>query len=76
MIIYTIKKLSSLIFVILFCTYAYSLENKILIKIDNDIITLIDLKKEINYLTALNPNIKNLEKQNSKTINEFLLEKK
>ena len=62
MIIYTIKKLSSLIFVILFCTYAYSLENKILIKIDNDIITLIDLEKEINYLTALNPNIKNLEK--------------
>ena len=62
MIIYTIKKLSSFIFVIFFCTYAYSLENKILIKIDNDIITLIDLEKEINYLTALNPNIKNLEK--------------
>tara|TARA_A100001035_G_C27742926_1_gene482549 strand:- start:332 stop:1267 length:936 start_codon:yes stop_codon:yes gene_type:complete len=68
MIIYTIKKLSSFIFVILFCTYAYSLENKILIKIDNDIITLIDLEKEINYLTALNPNIKNLEKNRIRKI--------
>ena len=68
MIIYTIKKLSSFIFVIFFCTYAYSLENKILIKIDNDIITLIDLEKEINYLTALNPNIKNLEKNRIRKI--------
>ena len=38
-------------------------ENKILLKIDNDIVTTIDLKNEINYLTALNPNIKNLEKK-------------
>ncbi|WP_440656382.1 peptidylprolyl isomerase [Candidatus Pelagibacter sp. HIMB1509] len=63
MITYTIKKLSFLILIILFCSYANSLENKILLKIDNDIITSIDLEKEINYLTALNPNIKNLEKK-------------
>ena len=39
-----------------------SYENKILIKIDNDIITSIDLYNETNYLLALNKNLENLEK--------------
>lgn len=39
-----------------------SYENKILIKIDNDIITSIDLYNESNYLLALNKNLENLEK--------------
>lgn len=38
-----------------------SYENKILIKIDNDIITSIDLYNESNYLLALNRNLENLE---------------
>jgi len=38
-----------------------SFENKIILKIDNEIITSIDLKNEINYLTALNPGLKNLK---------------
>ena len=39
-----------------------SYENKILIKINNDIITSIDLYNESNYLLALNTNLKELEK--------------
>ena len=38
-----------------------SFENKIILKIDNEIITSIDLKNEMNYLTALNPGLKNLK---------------
>ena len=37
-----------------------TLENKIILKIENQIITSIDIINEINYLQALNPNIKNL----------------
>ena len=66
--IYIIKKIITLIFLTLFSTYAYSIENQILYKIDNDIITSIDLEKEINYLSALNPNIKNLEKNKIKKL--------
>lgn len=39
-----------------------SYENKILIKINNDIITSIDLYNKSNYLLALNTNLKELEK--------------
>ena len=41
-------------------SYAYSIENKILVKIENDIITSIDIDNEYKYLLALNPSIKNL----------------
>ena len=37
-----------------------SLESKILLKINNEIITNIDVENEYKYLLALNPNIKNL----------------
>ena len=40
--------------------YAYSIENKILVKIENEIITSIDIDNEYKYLLALNPSIKNL----------------
>ncbi len=40
-----------------------SLENKIILKIDNEIITTLDIENEIKYLKALSPNIKNLEKK-------------
>ena len=40
---------------------ASSIENKILFKINNEIITSIDINNEIKYLKALNPNLKNLE---------------
>ena len=39
---------------------SYAIENKIIVKINNQIITNIDISNEINYLIALNPNLKNL----------------
>lgn len=45
-----------------FLSDLYSIENKIILKIENEIITSLDIANEISYLEALNPNIKNLEK--------------
>ena len=42
----------------------HSFENKILFKINNEIITTIDIFNEISYLKLLNPNIKNLNQNN------------
>jgi peptidyl-prolyl cis-trans isomerase SurA len=47
----------------IFITSSYSIENKILIKIENQIITSIDVNNEYKYLVALNPNIKNSKKE-------------
>ena len=58
----TIKLISIFIFLILSKTQANSIENKIILKIDNEIITSLDVKKEARYLIALNPNTKNLSK--------------
>ena len=38
-----------------------AIENKILFKINNDIVTTIDIKNESNYLKILNKNMNNLE---------------
>ena len=52
------------IFLILsFLSTSYSIENKILFKIDNEIITTIDIYEESKILSLMNPNIKNLEDQ-------------
>ena len=58
----TIKLISIFIFLILIKTQANSIENKIILKIDNEIITSLDVKKEARYLITLNPNTKNLSK--------------
>lgn len=50
------------IIILLFQTDLHSYENKIIFKIDNEIITNLDLENEIIYLTALNPNLKKLDK--------------
>ena len=41
---------------------AKSFENRIVFKINNEIITSVDIKNELNYLTALNPKILELKK--------------
>lgn len=41
----------------------HALENKIIIKLNNEIITTLDIKNEEKYLTALYPNLKNLEEE-------------
>ena len=67
-----IKKISNnkTIYVLLFFLFLYlslfsskanTTEIKIILKINNSIITNIDIKNEANYLRALNPNLLNLE---------------
>ena len=55
-------KLIGIIFCLLFffISKPFSLENKILFKINNDIITSIDIEEEYRYLIALNDNLKKL----------------
>jgi len=48
----------SSIFFFIFNTSSQSIENKIIFKIDDQIISSLDIEKEYKYLTALNPNIK------------------
>ena len=64
MIILKNLKLILIVIVILF-NYKSSLavENKIIIKVNNEIITSIDISKEVNYLKILNPSIEKLEKE-------------
>mgnify|MGYP007000277780 CR=1 len=44
-------------------TGSNSLENKIIVKIENQIITSLDINDEYKYLIALNPSIKNSKKE-------------
>jgi len=46
----------------IFNSNSISLENKILVKIENQIITSIDVNNEYKYLVALNPSLKNSKK--------------
>ena len=48
--------------------YSYSLENKIIIKIENEIVTTLDIENEINYLLALNPTFNSLKQEKRKFI--------
>ena len=59
------KKIQFFILIIFFFVSGnvYALENKILIKVNNEIITSLDINSEINYLIALNKNIENLDKE-------------
>ena len=63
---FLIKKLNIQLKTILlyFCiiSSANSLENKIIYKINDEIITSFDLKKELRYLSLINTEILNLEK--------------
>ena len=57
-----------LIFLNLSITKAISIESKIILKINNSIITNTDIKNEANYLKALNPNLINLDDNKIKQI--------
>ena len=54
-----------LIFVVVLFNYKslLAVENKIIVKVNNEIITSIDISKEVNYLKILNPDIEKLEKE-------------
>ena len=51
-------------------TFGYSVENRIIYKINNEIITSFDLKKELRYLSLINPQILNLKKNEIFIISE------
>tara|TARA_B100000900_G_scaffold405092_1_gene414233 strand:+ start:25 stop:948 length:924 start_codon:yes stop_codon:yes gene_type:complete len=48
----------------IFSSNLFAFENKILFKINNEIISTIDIYNEISYLKLLNPDIKNLDQNN------------
>ncbi len=67
-----IKKINQKFFikltvVLFYCFLVYSnsnaLENKILFKVNNEIVTSIDVINEIEYLSLLNNNLKSLDKE-------------
>ena len=56
------KKKLIFIFILVFSLNDYSIENKILIKVDNEIIKSVDIFKETQYLIAINKGIQELPK--------------
>ena len=48
----------------------FSAENKIEIKVDNEIITTLDIKNEIDYLQIINPKMKNLSAKETFSISK------
>ena len=58
-----IIKFFLIIFILLYHTNSFSIENKIEFKIENEIITSIDIIKEFQILTSLNPNLLELDKK-------------
>tara|TARA_B100000925_G_scaffold280170_1_gene250634 strand:- start:260 stop:1201 length:942 start_codon:yes stop_codon:yes gene_type:complete len=56
------KRFLLVIFFLLVQTSVIAFENEIIVKIDNKIITKIDINNELKYLRSLNPNLKNLSK--------------
>ncbi len=56
------KILINILFYLIFITKSFGYENKIILKIDNEIITSLDIKTEIRYLNTMNPNTINIDK--------------
>jgi len=57
------KNFIFIIIILFFNLSAYSFENKILVKVDNEIITTVDIFKETQYLIAINKNIQQLSNE-------------
>ena len=57
-----------LIILTLFAKHATSLENKIILKVNNKIITTVDVKEEQKYLIVLNPNLKKVDQNELKKL--------
>ena len=64
---YFSKKLNILLFVLFFILLNFknliAFENKILFKVDNEIITSIDIYEEIQFLKTFNPELENLKEK-------------
>jgi len=73
------KKIKIFCFLIFFFNFfnVNSFENKILFKVDNEIITTIDLYNQRNYLIAFNKNLGELDKNKVLDIaKDFLIKEK
>ena len=49
--------------ILFFLKQGHTIENKILFKVNNKIITSIDIQNEMNYLNSINPSFESLEKK-------------
>ena len=61
-----LKRIYLIYFISIFFIYSSSsssIENKILVKIENQIITSLDVNDEYKYLIALNPSLKKSKKE-------------
>ena len=58
-----IKNFFFIFFILFFFNKSFAIENKILFKVNNEIVTSIDLLHEIKYLSILNKNLTKLENQ-------------
>ena len=71
------KILLIILFFFAFSKSVLAFENKILFKINNEIITTIDIYNEINYLNLINTNFKELDKKSAfKIASEALIRQK
>ena len=61
--IFLLLRVSLLCIFLFFSNNLHALENKILFKINNEIVTTIDIYNEISYLKILNPKINNLDNE-------------
>ena len=59
-----------LIIIVFYSNFVKGLENKILYRVNNQIITSLDVDNEMQYLLALNPNLKNLSEDEILKISE------
>ena len=65
-----ITTLSLLFIFLLYQAKGFAFENKIILKVNNEIVTSLDLENEIKYLQTLNPNLKNLSQKEIKQISK------
>ena len=63
MIKYTRYIILSFVFSLISLNIAYSFENKILLKVNNEIITSLDILRELEYLHIINKEFKNIKKE-------------
>ena len=57
------KNFIIIIFILFLNNDSFANENKILFKVNNQIITTLDIRNEINYLNSVNENFKNLKEE-------------
>ena len=55
------KSLLILLILFFYSTNLHAIENKILIKLENEIITTLDIKNELKFLSIINPQINELD---------------